>query len=186
MKFRFLNDFRDFAVKGNVIDMAVGVIIGGAFGKIVSSLVSDIIMPLVGLILGGVNLVDLKWVLKPETLTDDGLVSPAIILSYGKFIQTAFDFIVIAFSIFVFLRVLSYMRLKGKALMEKKKAEKDRLESLSSTEENPSAEVHPHPVAERKQEQVVTDIDNGNCKDGKSEEVLLEIRDLLKKMAEKS
>lgn len=184
MKFRFLNDFRDFAVKGNVIDMAVGVIIGGAFGKIVSSLVSDIIMPLVGLILGGVNLVDLKWVLKPETLTDDGLVSPAIILSYGKFIQTAFDFIVIAFSIFVFLRVLSYMRLKGKALMEKKKAEKDRLESLSSTEENPSAELHP--VVEKKQEQVVTDIDNGNCKDGKSEEVLLEIRDLLKKMAEKS
>lgn len=184
MKFRFLNDFRDFAVKGNVVDMAVGVIIGGAFGKIVSSLVSDIIMPLVGLMLGGVNLVDLEWVLKPETVADDGWVSPAIILSYGKFIQTAFDFIVIAFSIFVFLRLISYMRLKGKALMERKKGEKDRMESLSSPEEDSPSEVSS--VVEKMQERVISDDGSGTCKDDKSESVLVEIRDLLRKIAKES
>lgn len=111
----FLQEFKAFAMKGNVVDMAVGVIIGGAFGKIVSSVVSDIIMPPLGLLIGGVNFKDLKWVMKPAQ-TIDGQEIAAVTLNYGNFLQTLFDFLIIAFSIFVFIKLL------GK-LMEKKKKE---------------------------------------------------------------
>ena len=92
-KCSFLQEFKAFAMKGNVIDMAVGVIIGGAFGKIVSS---------IGLLVGGVNFTDLKWVLKPAVLEDGKEVVAAVTLNYGNFLQVTFDFLIIAFSIFMF------------------------------------------------------------------------------------
>ena len=115
MKSSFLADFKKFAMRGNVIDMAVGVIIGGAFGKIVSSVVADIIMPPLGLLIGGVNFTDLKWVMKgPEVV--DGVEQAAVTLNYGNFLQATFDFLIIAFSIFLFIRLLT-------KLTEKKKEE---------------------------------------------------------------
>ncbi len=110
IKSTFLQDFKAFAMKGNVIDMAVGVIIGGAFGKIVSSIVGDLIMPVIGLIVGGVNFTDLKFTLKEAA---EG--SEAVTLNYGNFLQVTFDFIVIAFSIFLFIRLLSNLQRKKKA-----------------------------------------------------------------------
>ena len=114
-KLTFLQDFKAFAMKGNVIDMAVGVIIGGAFGKIVSSLVADVIMPPVGLLVGGVNFTDLKWVLKPAVVQDGEEVAAAVALNYGNFLQVTFDFLVIAFSVFLFVRLLSRLNRKKAA-----------------------------------------------------------------------
>ena len=95
----FLQDFKAFAMKGNVIDMAVGVVIGGAFGKIVSSLVANVIMPPIGLLVGGVNFTDLKWVMKAAEIGADGKeIVPAVTLDYGQFLQATFDFLIIAFS----------------------------------------------------------------------------------------
>ena len=108
----FLQDFKAFAMKGNVIDMAVGVIIGGAFGKIVSSVVADVIMPPIGLLVGGVNFTDLKWVLKPAVMQDGQEVAAAVTLNYGNFLQVTFDFLVIAFSVFLFVRLLSRLNRK--------------------------------------------------------------------------
>ena len=102
-------------MKGNVIDMAVGVIIGGAFGKIVSSVVADIIMPPIGLLVGGVNFTDLKWVLKPAVLEDGKEVAAAVTLNYGNFLQVTFDFIIIAFSIFLLIKLLTKLTTKKKA-----------------------------------------------------------------------
>lgn len=99
----FFKEFKDFAMRGNVIDMAVGVVIGGAFGKIVSSLVADVIMPVVGLLVGGVNFTDLSFTLRPAQIKD-GVEQAAVTLNYGNFIQTAFDFVIIAFAIFLFIK----------------------------------------------------------------------------------
>lgn len=112
MKSGFLKDFKDFALKGNVVDMAVGVIIGGAFGKIVSSLVADVIMPPIGLLTGGIKFTELKWVLKPAEIVDGVEQAAAVTLNYGNFLQTLFDFIIIAFSIFIMIRLM--MKLKRK------------------------------------------------------------------------
>lgn len=106
-----LQDFKAFAMKGNVIDLAVGVVIGGAFGKIVSSVVADIIMPLLGLVVGGVNFTDLKWVMKPAGMVDGKEVA-AVTLNYGQFLQSTFDFLIIAFSIFLFIRLITKMTTK--------------------------------------------------------------------------
>ena len=102
-----LKEFKEFAVKGNVIDLAVGVIIGGAFGKIVSSLVNDILMPVFGFILSGINISDFKFVIKPAS----GDISEVAIL-YGSFIQSIVDFLIIAFSIFCFIKLLSLWKKK--------------------------------------------------------------------------
>jgi large conductance mechanosensitive channel len=117
----FIQDFKAFALKGNVVDMAVGVIIGGAFGKIVTSVVNDIIMPPLGLLIGGVNFKDLKWVMqdaKPEVLNEVGeVIKPAVnevTLNYGNFLQQTFDFIIIALSIFVTIRVITKLTEKRK------------------------------------------------------------------------
>ena len=92
-KSTFLQDFKAFAMKGNVIDMAVGVVIGGAFGKIVSSLVANVIMPPIGLLVGGVNFTDLKWVMKAAEVGADGKeIAPAVSLDYGQFLQATFAF----------------------------------------------------------------------------------------------
>lgn len=110
-KSSFLQDFKAFAMRGNVIDMAVGVIIGGAFGKIVSSIVADIIMPPIGLLVGGVNFTDLKLQLKPAEVVD-GVEKAAVTLNYGNFLQSTFDFIIIAFSIFLFIKLLARLSRK--------------------------------------------------------------------------
>ena len=113
IKSNFLSDFKKFAMKGNVIDMAVGVIIGGAFGKIVTSIVNDIIMPPIGLLIGGMNFKDLKFVMKPEVLAADGTVeTAAVTLNYGNFLQQTIDFLIIAFSIFMIIRLISKLSRK--------------------------------------------------------------------------
>ena len=114
-KSTFLNDFKAFAMKGNVVDMAVGVIIGGAFGKIVSSVVADVIMPPIGLLVGGVNFTDLKLVLKPAVVQEGQEVAAAVTLNYGNFLQVTFDFLIIAFSVFLFVRLLSRLNRKKAA-----------------------------------------------------------------------
>lgn len=114
MKSSFLTDFKNFAMRGNVIDLAVGVIIGGAFGKIVSSLVADIIMPILGVLVGGVNFTELKWVLKaPREI--NGVEQAAVTLNYGNFLQVTFDFLIIAFSIFLFVKLVTRFTEKRKA-----------------------------------------------------------------------
>ncbi|MDE7368766.1 MAG: large-conductance mechanosensitive channel protein MscL [Muribaculaceae bacterium] len=111
---KFINDFKEFAMKGNVVDMAVGVIIGGAFGKIVSSLVNDMIMPVISLCTGSVNFKDLNTVLRPEELDAAGeVVREAVTFNYGMFIQNIVDFLIIAFSIFMAIRFI--MSFKKKA-----------------------------------------------------------------------
>lgn len=112
----FLQDFKTFAMKGNVMDMAVGVVIGGAFGKIVSSLVADVVMPLIGLVVGGVNFTDLKWIIRPEVLGENGeVLKAAATLNYGNFLQVTFDFLIIAFSIFAVVRILGNLNRKKEA-----------------------------------------------------------------------
>ena len=101
----FISEFKEFAVKGNVIDMAVGVVIGGAFGKIVTSLVGDVIMPVVGVITGGVNFTDLKVILK-EAVGE----TPAVSINYGAFIQNIIDFTIIAFCIFVAIKAINKLK----------------------------------------------------------------------------
>lgn len=112
-KSSFLQDFKAFAMKGNVVDMAVGVIIGGAFGKIVSSIVADVIMPPIGLLVGGVNFTDLKWVMKSAEMVNGEEVA-AVTLNYGNFLQATFDFLIIAFSIFLFIKLIAKLGEKKK------------------------------------------------------------------------
>lgn len=100
-------EFRDFAMRGNVVDLAVGVIIGAAFGKIVSSLVANIIMPPLGLLIGGVDFKSFSWVLKPAAGE-----APAVIMQYGIFIQTVFDFIIVAFAIFMAIKLMNKLHKK--------------------------------------------------------------------------
>ncbi len=111
----FLQEFKAFAMRGNVVDMAVGVIIGGAFGKIVSSLVADVVMPAIGLLVGGVNFTDLKWVIRDAYVDDKGQEVAAATLNYGNFLQTTFDFIIIAFCIFLFIKLLTRFNKKKEA-----------------------------------------------------------------------
>ena len=102
-----VQEFKEFAMRGNVVDLAVGVVIGGAFGKIVSSVVADVIMPPIGLMMGGVDFSDLKVVLKDAV----GEV-PAVTLNYGSFIQTCVDFLIVAFAIFMLIKALNSMQRK--------------------------------------------------------------------------
>ena len=111
---KILQEFKTFAMRGNVIDMAVGVIIGGAFGKIVSSLVADVIMPLVGLLVGGINFSQLKWTIKPAVMDGDAVVSPEVSLNYGNFIQVTFDFLIIAVSVFLMVKAINTLSKKKK------------------------------------------------------------------------
>lgn len=108
-----LKEFKDFAVRGNVIDLAVAVIIGGAFGKIVSSFVNDIVMPPIGLLIGGVDFKDLTLVLKDEILDNAGEVATAAVtLNYGMFIQNVIDFTIIAFVIFLAIKGVNSLKKK--------------------------------------------------------------------------
>lgn len=102
---QIIKEFREFAVKGNMIDMAVGVIIGTAFGKIVSSLVGDVVMPALGVLLSGVDFSNLSWVIK-EAAGE----APALAVNYGKFLQTLLDFIIIAWAVFIAVKVINKLR----------------------------------------------------------------------------
>ena len=110
---KLLQDFKDFAMKGNVVDMAVGVIIGGAFGKIVSSLVNDIIMPVISLCTGSVNFTNLKYTLRAADVDQAGQVlHEAVTFNYGMFIQNIVDFLIIAFTIFMAIRFMMSFKKK--------------------------------------------------------------------------
>lgn len=155
-----IQEFKTFALKGNVIDMAVGVIIGGAFGKIVTSLVNDIIMPPIGVLLGNKNFTDLAITLKvaqPEVLNEAGeVVSPAVaevLWKYGSFLQVCIDFLIIAVSIFAVIKIAN------------------KLTSLRNKEEEEAAAAAPTPEPEP---EVV------EPEPSKEEILLTEIRDLLK------
>ena len=99
---KILDEFKAFAMKGNVVDMAVGIIIGIAFGKIITSVVSDIVMPPIGLLVGGVNFTDLKIVMK-EAIGE----TPAVTLNYGNFLQAVFDFLIVAFAVFMMIKAMN-------------------------------------------------------------------------------
>ena len=107
-----LKEFKDFAMKGNVIDMAVGVIIGAAFGKIVSSLVDDIIMPLIGVATGGMNFTDYKWVIQKAVVDGQEIIKPEVTLNWGTWVQTVVDFLIVAFCIFVAIKFMNNLRTK--------------------------------------------------------------------------
>ena len=125
---KFFNEFKAFALKGNVMDMAIGIIIGGAFSKIVSSLVNDIITPIISILTGKVMLSDLKWVIQPAVYDAAGkVVTPETALTYGTFIQTVIDFFIIALSIFLMIRIITKTR--------------ERFENMKGKEENAEPEV---------------------------------------------
>ena len=126
---QFFKDFKAFITKGNVLDMAVGVVIGSAFSKIVNSLVADIIMPLVSILLGGINVTDWKWVISPAQYDAAGkLLREESALTYGNFIQVVLEFLIIAFSVFAALRAV--MTLHKKPEDEPKETAEDVLKDI--------------------------------------------------------
>lgn len=137
-KGKLLKEFQAFISKGNVLDMAVGVIIGGAFGKIVSSLVADILMPVIGIVMGKVNFNDLKWVL---SLDEEGNIASSI--NYGTFIQYVIDFLIMALCVFIIIKLFTSIREKA--------------ESLKKKEEEKPAEP-PAPPEPTKEEVLLTEI----------------------------
>ena len=136
----FIKEFKEFAIKGNVMDMAVGVIIGGAFGKIVSSLVNDVIMPVVGLFIGGVDFKGLKYVFSPgvkEVKNEAGeIIVPEVVevaLNYGVFIQNVFDFFIIALCIFMMVKGINLLKKEEKLVeeeVEKSPTQEELLEEI--------------------------------------------------------
>lgn len=122
MKFKktrsLINEFKEFIMRGNVIDMAVGVIVAGAFGKITTSLVNDVFMPFIGWLIGGFDLSQLNIVLAPETVDAAGVVTPAVTIGIGTFLVTIIDFLIIAAIVFMIIKVFA----KAKELSEKARA----------------------------------------------------------------
>lgn len=107
-----VSEFKTFAMRGNVMDMAVGIIIGGAFGKIIASFVNDVLMPPLGLLIGGVDFGDLKFTMKEAVLNGADVISPAVTLNYGMFVNSVIDFIIIAFAIFMMIKAMNKMKKK--------------------------------------------------------------------------
>lgn len=145
----FIADFKKFAVKGNVVDMAVGVVVGSAFSGIVNSFVNDVIMPLVGILTGGVNFSDQKATLKAAVMDGETVVKEAVTLNYGAFIQAIVNFFIIALSVFIVVRILNKAKDK---LEEKKKAEEAAEEAAAAAAEEAAKkaaeEAAAHPSAE--------------------------------------
>ena len=111
-----LKEFKEFAMKGNVMDMAIGIIIGGAFGKIIASFVADVLMPPIGLLIGGVNFTDLKYVLTEAVVGADGVeTAAAVSINYGNFFQVTIDFLIIAFAIFMVVKAMNSAKKKEEA-----------------------------------------------------------------------
>lgn len=152
---KFMSEFKAFAMRGNVIDLAVGVVIGGAFGKITTSIVNDIIMPIIGVITGGLNFGDWKIVLKQAILDAEGaVVNPEVAITFGNTIAIILDFIIIAFAVFCMVKGINGLHAKAEALKKKEEEE-------AAVVEEPAPAVEPEPSAEEK--------------------LLTEIRDLLKR-----
>jgi len=167
----FWADFKKFITKGNIIDLAVAVVVGGAFNKIVTGLVNNIIMPLVGLALGGLNVKDWKWVLKEAVLDETGAVVTAEnAVLYGEFIQLILDFLIIAFCIFVALRIM--MKSKEKLNAAEIAAAKQK------AEEEAAAKKAADEAAKQAQEE---EIAKAKALDAEKLQLLREIRDSLKK-----
>ncbi|MBX7153311.1 large-conductance mechanosensitive channel protein MscL [bacterium] len=119
-----LKEFKEFASRGNVVDLAVGIIIGSAFGKIVSSLVGDIMLPPIGLAIGGLNFTALKWILKSAEYDAAGkMIAEPVTLNYGNFIQTGIDFIIIAFAVFLVVKIMNSMKKQSEAVQAPPKQE---------------------------------------------------------------
>lgn len=115
---KFIQEFKEFALKGSVMDMAVGIIIGGAFGKIVDSLVKDVIMPPITLLTDKGNFADLKWILRPGIMEGDEIIRPEVALTIGSFIQALLDFFIIALVIFLLIKGINSLRRKKEAAQE--------------------------------------------------------------------
>lgn len=161
----FYGDFKKFISKGNIIDLAIAVIIGGAFSKIVSSLVNDFIMPLISLLTGGTNISDLKWVIKEAVYDINGVVVTAeSAFRYGTFIQSIIDFLIIAFFIFVVFRIIN---------ASSKKLEKLKEEILVKIQQSNDTQTDKKPEVTEQAKKVLTDAQ-------RQELLLTEIRDLLK------
>ncbi len=135
----FFKEFKEFAMKGNVMDMAIGVIIGGAFGKIVTSLVNDLLMPLIGALIGNVDFTTLSATLRPAVMNGEEVVKEAVTLNYGNFIQTTVDFLIVAFCIFLVIKLIN----KASNMVKK------------PVEEAPAAPAEPEPT---KEEMLLTEI----------------------------
>ncbi len=114
---KMIDEFKAFAMRGNVVDMAVGIIIGGAFGKIISSFVSDVLMPPLGLLLGGIDFKDMTYVLKEAVIQGEEVI-PAVSLNYGMFIQNVVDFLIIAFAIFMAIKGMNSLKKKEEVVEE--------------------------------------------------------------------
>ena len=110
-----LKEFRDFAMHGNVVDLAVGVIIGAAFGAIVGSLVDDIIMPPIGMAMAGIDFVKLAWTLQPASIGADGAEHAAVVVAYGKFLNAVIKFVIVAWVLFLIIRGMNSMKAKEAA-----------------------------------------------------------------------
>ena len=141
---KFFEEFKAFAMRGNVIDLAVGVVIGGAFGKITTSIVNDIIMPIIGVLTGGINFTEWKIVLKEAVLNAEGAVETAeVAITYGNTIAIILDFIIIAFAVFCMVKGINSMHAKAEAMKKKE-------------EEAPAAP--PAPPEPTKEELLLTEI----------------------------
>jgi large conductance mechanosensitive channel len=114
-----LKEFKDFAMRGNVVDLAVGIVIGGAFGKIVTSLVNDLIMPVVGKLSGGVDFSQMSHEIQKATTGADGKEIPAVVIRYGAFINTVVDFLIVAFAIFVVIKMINTARARFETKQDK-------------------------------------------------------------------
>ena len=132
---KFIEDFKAFALKGNILDMAVGVVIGGAFGKIVSSLVADIITPLISLATGSLNFTDLKWVFKAAVVEGGEVITPEVAMTYGNFLQAIIDFLIIALSIFIVLRLIMNAEKKLASLKKKEEEAEEAAEEIAQDTE---------------------------------------------------
>ncbi|MBE6613053.1 MAG: large-conductance mechanosensitive channel protein MscL [Ruminococcaceae bacterium] len=161
---KFWQEFKKFAFKGNVIDMAVGVVIGGVFQKVVTSLVNDIIMPPIGLLIGGVDFAELKIVLKPEVIdaATNEITQAAVTINYGLFIQTLINFFIVALTIFLVVKMLN----KSKELAHKKELEEAAAKEKAEAEAKAKAEAEAAAAEAAKPT---------------TEQLLAEIRDLLAK-----
>jgi large conductance mechanosensitive channel len=120
---KIIKEFKEFALKGSIIDLGVAFIIGGAFGKIITSFVSDVLMPPIGLLLGGVNFTDIKLVLKSASSDAAGKVNEAVTLNIGNFIQVSIDFLIVAFALFILVKAMNSFRKKQEAAPEITKSE---------------------------------------------------------------
>lgn len=130
-----VKEFKEFAMKGNVVDLAVGIIIGGAFGKIVSSVVADVIMPPIGLLLGGVKFTDLKILLTDPVVDAAGVITKqAVSINYGNFVQSLVDFLIIAFAIFMMIKAMNSLKKKEEAPAEEPAAPAPTKEEILLTE----------------------------------------------------